>query len=304
VKTPGKSSVSATTIKECWDLVDACERTRKHCMMLENCVYDFYEATVLEMVKNGLFGDLLYAEGGYIHNLDTFWGLYHDNWRLAYNRTHRGDVYPTHGIGPLCQAFGIHREDLMVKLVSVDTKPAHGAAFAKEHYGWEDYRNGDHTTSLITTEKGRVIEIQHNVYGSRPYNRLYSIEGTDGYAMKYPAPKICLKGENIQLEGAYDSLDGEKFVPQEVYDSLMVKYLPGYITEIREKAQKVGGHGGMDFIMDYRLICCLRNGLPLDMDVYDAAEWSCLVELSRLSIENGNVPVAIPDFTRGAWKQK
>lgn len=298
---------AAMSIKECWQLVNTCEKTRHHCMMLENCVYDFFEMTALNMAQHGLFGEIVHAEGGYIHNLDPYWELYHNNWRLEYNRTHRGDNYPTHGIGPLCQVLNIHRGDRMEYVISMDSKAVHGAKIAKELMGAEEFADGDHTVSLIRTACGRIIEIQHNVYASRPYSRLYQLTGTDGFAAKYPRKGFSLKTENLTGEmfadGQYDKLDGESFVSDEIYDALIEKYKPEFLGEIEQKAREVGGHGGMDFIMDYRLIYCLHNGLPLDQDVYDAAEWCCLTELSRKSIEAGSKPVRVPDFTRGRWKE-
>jgi len=289
---------AAMSIAECWQLVNTCEKTRKHCMMLENCVYDWFEATALNMAQHGLFGEIYHAEGGYIHNLDPFWKKYEGNWRLEYNRQYRGDNYPTHGIGPVCQAMNIHRGDRMDYLVSMDTDSFHGKAIT----GDDRFADGDHTVTLIRTAKGHQIEIQHNVYASRPYSRLYQLTGTEGFANKYPTQGIAIKGDKIELqEGDYEKLDAERFVPKDVFDKLMEQYRPDYIKEIEKEALAVGGHGGMDFIMDYRLVYCLRNGLPLDQDVYDAAEWSCLTELSRLSIENGSAPVAVPDFTRGDW---
>ena len=295
---------AAMSIAECWQLVNTSEKTRRHCMMLENCCYDFFEMTVLNMAQQGLFGEIVHVEGGYIHNLDPFWDKYHSNWRLKYNQNHRGDVYPTHGIGPLCQILDIHRGDRMEYLVSMDTDSFHGKEVAKELLDTTDFANGDHTVTLIRTAKGKQIEIQHNVYTWRPYDRLFQITGVDGFACKYPIQGFSLKPENLNHANAdYQNLKGEEFVSDEIRKALMEQYRHPIIADIEEQAKKVGGHGGMDFIMDYRLIYCLRNGLPLDQDVYDAAEWSCLTELSGLSIAYGSMPVEIPDFTRGDWKK-
>ena len=280
---------AAMSIAECWDLVNTCEKTRRHCMMLENCVYDFYEMSALNMAQQGLFGDIYHVEGAYVHNLDHYWTEYQDNWRLEYNRDHRGDNYPTHGIGPVCQVLDIHRGDRMDYLVSQDSDSFHGAAVAKELMGSEEFADGDHTVTLIRTVKGRQIEIQHNVYAARPYSRMYSITGTKGYASKYPNRSLAV-GD-----------DPEHFAAPEKVDSLLEAYKFDFVREIEDKAREVGGHGGMDYIMDYRLVRALREGLPLDQDVYDAAEWSCLTELSELSIRYGSLPVAVPDFTRGEW---
>ena len=300
---------AATSIDECWQLVNTAEKTRRHCMMLENCVYDFFELTTLNMAQHGLFGEVIHAEGAYIHNLDPYWKGYYRGWRYEFNKNHRGDVYPTHGLGPACQVLNIHRGDKMNTLVSMDTKAFNGLKVA-EQFGETEYANGDHTITLIQTEKGKIIEIQHNVVTPRPYNRMYQVEGTEGFANKYPNEgySIRTEGRNIDQKKALDDLsgsasDGEAYLSNEVRDALMEQYKHPIVRDIEEKAKQVGGHGGMDFIMDYRLIYCLQNGLPLDQDVYDAAEWSCLGELTRVSIENGNIPVVMPDFTRGDWNK-
>ena len=300
---------ATTSIAECWQLVNTAEKTQRHCMMLENCVYDFFELTTLNMAQHGLFGEIIHAEGAYIHNLDPYWKNYYEGWRYEFNKKNRGDVYPTHGLGPACQVLNIHRGDKMNTLISMDTKAFNGLKVA-EQFGETEYANGDHTITLIQTEKGKIIEIQHNVVTPRPYNRMYQVEGTEGFANKYPNEgySIRTEGRNFDEQKAVDDLtgsasDGEAYLSNEVRDALMEQYKHPIVRDIEEKAKEVGGHGGMDFIMDYRLIYCLRNGLPLDQDVYDAAEWSCLGELTRVSIENGNIPVVMPDFTRGDWNK-
>ena len=295
---------AAMSVAECWRLVDTSERTRKHCMMLENCVYDFFELTCLNMAQQGLFGEVLHAEGAYIHNLEPFWDYYHDNWRLDFNQKHSGDVYATHGFGPDCQVLNIHRVDKLEYLVSMDTKSVVGLEVAKEKMGVDTFANGDQTSTLVKTRNGKTILVQHNVYTPRPYDRMYQLVGTKGFADKYPNSAFAFEPDQIADAAAeYDNLSSHSYVPREVRDSLMAKYKHPIAREIEEKALEVGGHGGMDFIMDYRLIWCLRNGKPLDMDVYDAAEWSCLGELTAASIANGSKPVKIPDFTRGRWNK-
>lgn len=295
---------AANTISECWQLVNTAEKTQKHCMMLENCVYDFFELTTLNMAQQGLFGEVIHTEGAYIHNLDPYWNHYQDNWRYEFNQQNRGDVYPTHGLGPACWALDIHRGDRMTTLVAMDTDAFNGKKLAATR-GDEDYANGDHTITLIRTEKGKTIEIHHNVVTPRPYNRMYMVEGTEGFANKYPYEGYAIRTQNRETSSEVDiyNLDGESFVSQDIKNALMVEYQHPITREgsLVETAKRVGGHGGMDFIMDYRLIYCLQRGLPLDQDVYDAAEWSCLGELTRVSIENGNMPVQMPDFTRGDW---
>ena len=296
---------AAMTLDEIWDLINTSERTRMHCMMLENCVYDFFEIATLNMAQQGLFGEVLHVEGSYLHNLDEFWPEYWNNWRLDYNMKNRGDIYPTHGIGPDCQVLNIHRGDRMDYLVAMDTKPYNGPKVVKKQTGKDcpDFQNGDQTSTLIRTVNGKTMLIQHDVLTPRPYSRMYQVVGSDGYASKYPIQQLLFRTEMLDSTATadYQNLNAHSALPAELCQEMLKKYLPPFVQELEETARRIGGHGGMDFIMDYRLIYCLRNGLPLDMDVYDMAEWCCLGPLTRLSLENGSAPVAIPDFTRGAW---
>lgn len=299
---------SVMSLDEIWKVINTSERTRKHCMQLENCVYDFFELTTLNMAQHGVFGDLVHVEGAYLHCLDEFWPDYNDDWRMKYNKAHRGDVYPTHGMGPACQLLNIHRGDRMKYLVSMDTNPISFPAYLKEKRGeiCNDFQAGDHTVTMIRTEKGKTIQIQHDVANPRPYSRLYQLTGTKGYAEKYPVEGYAVEGNQIGTQNGknYENLTAHSFVPDEVKKSLMEKYRNPILTkDLEETAKKVGGHGGMDFIMDYRLVYCLHNGLPLDMDVYDMAEWCCLVPLSAISLDNNFAPVEVPDFTRGGWNK-
>ncbi|MGX8695901.1 MAG: Gfo/Idh/MocA family protein [Prevotella sp.] len=298
---------AAMNMEEIWQLINTAERTRKHCMMLENCVYDFFELAALNMAQQGLFGEVLHVEGSYLHNLDDFWTAYWNNWRLDYNAKYRGDVYPTHGIGPDCQVLNIHRGDRMEYLVAVDTKPFNGPRVVKKLTGEDcpDFQNGDQTSTLIRTVNGKTMLIQHNVLTPRPYSRMFQVVGSDGYASKYPVNQLLFRQEQLSDSDIpdHENLSAHSAMPDSLCSVMLHKYLPDFVKELEETAKRVGGHGGMDFIMDYRLIYCLQNGLPLDMDVYDMAEWCCLGPLTRLSLENGSAPVAIPDFTRGAWNR-
>ena len=296
---------AATTLEEIWALINMSEKTRKHCMMLENCIYDFFEMNTLAMAQAGAFGEVVHVEGAYHHCLDPYWSEYWNSWRLEYNKDHRGDVYPTHGIGPVCQVLNIHRGDRMKTLVSMDTRPFNGPKVYEHITGTPcpEFKNADQTNTLIRTENGKTMLIQHDVLTPRPYDRLYQVVGTDGYAGKYPVQMCCLR-ETKGLEAGYDALGVEKIYAGEALMELQQGYMNPLMTpEFVELAKRVGGHGGMDFIMDYRLVYCLHNGLPLDMDVYDLAEWCCISELSSISLENGFVPVEVPDFTRGEWNK-
>jgi predicted dehydrogenase len=298
---------AAMSLDEIWQLINTSERTRKHCMQLENCVYDFFEMTTLNMAQKGVFGEILHVEGSYIHNLEDFWPYYWNNWRMDYNQHNRGDVYATHGMGPACQLLNIHRGDRMKTLVAMDTKAVNGPAYIKKHSGEDvaDFQNGDQTSTMIRTENGKTMLIQHNVMTPRPYSRMYQLVGTEGYASKYPIEEYCLRPEQVDTTGIpnHEKLNAHGAMPADARKAFKEQYKHPILKELEEKAKEVGGHGGMDYIMDYRLVYCLHNGLPLDMDVYDLAEWCCLGELSRISIENNSAPVEVPDFTRGAWNR-
>jgi len=284
----------AITIDEIWQLINTSERTRKHCMQLENCIYDFFELTALNMAQQGLFGEVLHMEGAYIHNLEEVWPKHAGNWQLLHNKEHKGVLYPTHGFGPICQVLDIHRGDRLKTLVAVDTKAVNGPKMMEMMTGekCESFRNGDQTMAMLTTENGKTVLLEYNVMTPRPYDRMYQVVGTEGYANKYPVEQYM-----------FHNIDPHDPVSAEMKAELDNKYKHRILVELEEDARRVGGHGGMDYILDYRLIYCLRHGLPLDMDVYDLAEWCSVIELSRMSIENGNRPVAVPDFTRGAWNK-
>ena len=308
---------SAMNLEQCWSLIDLSEKTRLHCFILENCCYDEYEMNALAMAQDGVFGEIIRAEGAYIHSLEWFWDAYWkdpadndtDNlhWRLKYNKENRGDLYATHGLGPVAQCLNIHRGDRFTTLVAMDTEPFFGKELVKEKTGKEckEFRNGDHTTTLMRTAKGKVVEIQHNVMTPQPYNRLFKLTGTKGYATKYPEPKLALSGDALKGTGApqVDNLSAHGFMSDAQKDAMMAKYYHPILKKYVEKGRDLG-HGGMDFVMDSRLVYCLQNGLPLDMDVYDMAEWCCLAELGTLSMDNNCAAVTFPDFTRGHWNEQ
>ncbi len=295
---------AALTIEEAWDLVNTAERTRRHMMMLENTNYDFFEMATLNMAQQGLFGEIVHAEGAYIHDLRSMLfaeegerGHYWNMWRLEHNAEKDGSLYPMHGLGPIAHILNLNRGDRMEYLVSLSSGQFGLTAYAKEkfgedsHYAQREYAKGDMNTTIIKTANGKSIKIQHDVTSPRPYSRIHMLSGTKGFAQKWPRTGIALEP------------DGHNWLSDEKLDSLLKVYEHPIVTEVGEKARQVGGHGGMDFIMDYRLIYCLHHGLPLDQDVYDAASWSALIELSQVSVANQGMPVKFPDFTRGAWKE-
>ena len=310
---------SAMNLQECWDLINLAEQKQLNCMILENCCYDWFEMRTLNMAQHGVFGEILRAQGAYIHNLDDFWDYYWKNpngsdpdqlgWRLKYNKENRGDLYATHGLGPVAQALDIHRGDRMKTLVSMDTKSVHGKELVEKKTGkpCAEFRNGDHTTTLIRTEGEKVIELQHDVMNPQPYNRLYQLTGTRGFANKYPVEGYAVDASQLKATGnqpKVDDLSAHDFMPDAQRKALEEKYESPILKKFGKLAKEVGGHGGMDFIMCARLIYCLQNGLPLDMDVYDLAEWCAIAELSAISLDNDCSPVTFPDFTRGLWNKE
>ena len=288
---------AATTIEDCWKLVDTSEQTRRHCTMLENCCYGYNETLVLRMVHAGLFGDLLYGEGAYLHDLreELFSNKGEGLWRRTVSTERDGNLYPTHGLGPVANYMGIQRGDRFDYIVSMSTPQRGLEAYRKAHVPssdpkWtEHYIAGDMNTSLIKTAKGLTITVKHDVSNPHPYDRINTIAGAKGVFADYP-PRIYFDGQ----EG------GEKWGSIDPYK----QYEHPLWKEEGSIAQKVGGHGGMDYIMLYRLLQCMREGLVPDMDVYDAATWSAPGPLSRLSVGHGSAPEPFPDFTRGHWQQR
>jgi hypothetical protein len=291
---------AAKTLEECWQLVETSERTKKHCMMLENCCYDFFELMTLNMKRDGFFGEIIHTEGAYIH--DLLWlnfmkeseGGYQGMWRLKENYRD-GNLYATHGLGPVCQIMDINRGDQMDYLTSLSSSDFHMADKARELAEKDNYFapfaekqfGGNMNTTIVKTKKGRSIMIQHDVTSPRPYSRLHTVSGTEGYAQKYPNPKVA---------------KGHSWMKDEEIKALEEKYTPEIVKKVGELAKQIGGHGGMDFMMDWRLIDCLRNGLPLDQDVYDAALWSAVSPLSEWSVAHRSNSIDVPDFTGGSWK--
>lgn len=289
----------ALTEKDCWEVVKVSEATKKHCMMLENCCYDFFEMLTLNLTRQGLLGDIIHAEGAYIHDLlDLNFAKngYDNMWRLRHNMGASGNLYPTHGLGPIAQCMNINRGDKFDHMVSMSSNDFHMAKKAEELAAKDSFYQefvgkkfrGNMNTTLIKTTLGKTIMLQHDVTSPRPYSRLHVLSGTKGFVSKYPEP------ERIAF--------GHDFISKDKLKELYAQYTPEIVKFIGEQAKKVGGHGGMDFMMDWRLIDCLRNGLPLDQDVYDAAAWSVIYPLSISSTGSKSKVIDIPDFTRGAWK--
>jgi predicted dehydrogenase len=289
----------APTIDECWQLVEAAEKTKRHCVMMENCNYDREEMMILNMVRKGLFGELLHAECGYLHDLRALKlspTYYEGKWRLQESIARNGDLYPTHGLGPVAQWLDVNRGNRLDYLVSMATKSRGLNLWAAEHIGKDSaearqtYALGDVVNTLIRTTRGETILVTHDTNAPRPYSRRILLQGTKGVVEKYPAPpRIHVEG--VSKEHAWDDL--QKFASE--YEHPIWKSL--------QEESKGLGHGGMDYIEDLRLVQCLRAGAPMDMDVYDGAMLSSVSELSEKSIA-GRTPVECVDFTRGAWQKR
>jgi hypothetical protein len=289
---------AATTVADCWKLVDASEKTRKHCVILENCCYGFNEMMVLNMVRKGLLGTLTHGEAAYIHDLrslllaDSGEGL----WRRFPHIDHDANLYPTHGLGPVANYMGVNRGDKFDTLVSLSSREASLTEYrdktvpANSAKRTEKYRCGDMNTSILRTTLGRTVMLQHDVVTPRPYSRLNLIQGTNGTFADYPA--------RIYVEGRTKNHAWEN---PEAYKA---EFEHDLWKRVGELARKLGGHGGMDFIMSYRLIECFKQGTPPDMDVYDAAAWSAPYGLSETSNAKNGASQKFPDFTRGRWRDR
>ena len=285
---------AALTIEECWSLVDASEKTRRHCLMMENCCYGYNELLVLQMVKGGLFGELKHGGAAYNHDLRSILFETRDEglWRRAAHLDRNGNLYPTHGLGPIAWYLGIHRGDRFDYMVSMSTPELGLSKWREDHVPKDDprwkerYVCGDLNSSLIKTVKGRTIRLEHNVSSPRPYSRINSIEGTKGLFEDYP-PRIYIEGRGA--DDQWTTID--EYKPQ---------FEHPWWKEQGERA-RTGGHGGMDYIMAWRLVTCMREGLVPDFDVYDATAWSAPGPLSDRSVAKGSAPVKFPDFTRGKW---
>lgn len=285
---------ACTTLQECWDVVNTSESTRKHCIILENCCYGETEMMVLNMIRDGLFGTITHGEGAYLHDLRKILtsnegeGL----WRRVPHMKRNGNLYPTHGLGPVAHYMDIHRGDRFDYMVSVSSPEASLTEYVKANFPEGDakraekYVCGDMNTSIIKTVKGRTILVQHDVVNPRPYSRVNTIIGTKGAFADYPARIF---------------VDGQEKEEWQNLDAFREKYQHPLWKSTGEMARKMGGHGGMDYIMNYRLMDCLKRGLPPDIDVYDAAAWSAPTPLSEASVAQSGAPQKFPDFTRGKW---
>ncbi len=286
---------AAYTLEDCWRLVETAEAQERHCVMMENCNYDRPEMMVFNLARQGLLGEILHAECGYLHDLrsikfsETGEGL----WRRQHSIERNGNLYPTHGLGPVANVMDINRGDRFSYLVSMSSPSRGLQEWALENYPAgdpkrsEEYILGDVNTALIKTAQGRTIYLSHDTNLPRPYSRIHMVQGTKGIFQGYP--------HRVHIEGMSEGHSWQEWTELlDDYDHPLWKDL--------EEQSEGAGHGGMDYIEDYRLVKCLREGVPTDMNVYDAAALSAVGPLTEWSVANGSQPAPFPDFTRGRWE--
>jgi len=285
----------AMTVADCQRIVRTAQATGKHCMMLENVCYDRFELMCIELVKQGKLGEIVHAEGAYIHDLrhlnfrQTERDAERGKWRIAYSKNFEGNPYPTHGIAPICRALDILRTDRLERLVSMSSAAVGMQQYAESHFGntsaeAQAQYTGDMNITLLQTAKGKTIILQHDVTNPRPYSRIFMLSGTKGFVQKYPTPQLY-----------FDDREEKLLTPEEI-EAYLDEHEHPYYRETAHLRTLLPDQKPMDIVMDYRLVYCLKNGLPLDQNVYDGALWSCITELTQQSIAGGNCVVMVPEF--------
>lgn len=292
----------AITLKDMWDIVDTSEATGRHCMMMENVNYGREELLYLNMVRQGVIGKLLHGEAAYIHELRMQMenGDSTGSWRTFQYAKRNGNLYPTHGLGPVAQYMNLARtEDTFGRMVSFSS-PAKGRnlyaaksdKLSNPEFKNLDYEGGDMSTSIIKTNLGRTIMVQWDETSPRPYSRHNLIQGTKGTLAGFP--------NRMAIEGVTKTY--HEWAQNAEWEEVAAKYEHPLYKRMGELAQKMGGHGGMDFLMLFRIIECLREGQPLDQNLYEGCFWSAVGPLSEKSVTEDGMPQVFPDFTRGNWK--
>lgn len=291
----------AYTLSDCWKLVETAEQTKKHCIMIENCCYNEEELFVLNMIENGVFGDITHTEGAYLHDLRAHMlskDYYEDQWRIKHHINRDGNFYTTHGLGPISFYLNIGRGDTYDHLTSMSSRELNLSETAKrKNAPYTQFKCGDMNSTLIKTVLGKTILLQFDVHTGRPYSRINKVVGTKATHDGYPS-RLYIDKEELAYWG-------HQWLPKEEYNDYRSKYMHPMIKKLKTISQEFKqGHGGMDFVMIYRLIRCLNLGLPLDINVYDSVMWSAITPLSEISVASKSMSIPMPDFTGGQWKQK
>lgn len=318
---PGVEVCGAINIKECWDIVEASEKYRIPVMCLENVCYRRDVLAVYNMVKKGLFGEILHLQGGYEHDLRAVKfndginpygtgvefgdkGFSEARWRTNHSLYRNGELYPTHGLGPVAMMVDINRGNRLTYLSSVATKSRGLHKYIVDHpKGGENHPNaklkfklGDIVTTQLQTANGETIVLTHDTNSPRPYNLGFRVQGTQGLWQDFHAGEFA--AGHIYIEGtspkAHQWENPEAYLKQ--YDHPLWK---------KYEADAVGaGHGGMDFFVENAFIECIKRGVDFPLDVYDLATWYAITPLSEKSIEAHGQVQEIPDFTRGKWQNR
>lgn len=291
----------AYTLSECWELVATAEKNQKHCIMIENCCYNEEELFVLNMIENGVFGNITHTEGAYLHDLRAHMlskDYYEDQWRLKHHVERDGNFYTTHGLGPISFYLSIGRGDTFDHLTSMSSRELNLSETAKKmNSPYTNFRCGDMNSTLIKTAKEKTILLQFDVHTGRPYSRINKVVGTKATHDGYPS-RLYIDKEDLVYWG-------HQWLSPSEYTSYSKKYQHPIIKKLKKISQNFKqGHGGMDFVMIYRLIRCLNLGLPLDINTYDSVMWSAITPLSEISVASKSLSIPIPDFTNGQWKTK
>lgn len=291
----------AYTLSDCWKLVKTAEKTKRHCIMIENCCYNEEELFVLNMIENGVFGDITHTEGAYLHDLRAHMlsnEYYQDQWRIKHHIHRDGNFYTTHGLGPISFYLGLGRGDTLDHLTSMSSRERNLSDTAKRlNSPYTSFKCGDMNTTLLKTANGKSIMLQFDVHTGRPYSRINKVVGTKATHDGYPS-RLYIDKEELAYWG-------HQWLSEEAYQQYKTKYTHPMISKLKTISQQFKqGHGGMDFVMMYRLIRCLNLGLPLDINVYDSVLWSAVTPLSELSVAANSQSIPIPDFTNGQWKKQ
>lgn len=289
----------AYTLTDCWNLIETAERTQKHCIMIENCCYNEEELFVLNMIENNVFGDLTHAEGAYLHDLRAHMlstDYYKDQWRLKHHIQRDGNFYTTHGLGPISFYMQIGRGDTYSHLTSMSSRELNLSKTAKkQNSSYTKFKCGDMNSTMIKTKLGKTILLQFDVHTGRPYSRINKVVGTNAVHDGYPSRLYIDKGEPVYW--------GHEWLSEEEHNSYISRYEHPLIAKLKSISKNFKqGHGGMDFVMIYRLIKCLNLGLPLDINLYDSVMWSAVTPLSELSVASNSLSIPFPDFTGGNWE--
>lgn len=292
----------AYTLEDCWKLIETAEATSRHCMMIENCCYNDEEMFVLNMIQEGIFGDLTHAEGAYIHDLrkhmlsDTY---YQGQWRIKHHQERNGNFYTTHGMGPISNYLNIGRGDTYTRLTSMSSREKNlSMAVEASNSQFTGIACGDMNTTLLKTSQGKTVMLQFDVHTGSPYSRINKVVGTGAVHAGYPSRLYIDDPNNLAFWG-------HKWLEGEVYNEYKEKYRHPLIKKLQAISEDYKqGHGGMDFVMMYRLVTCLNEGVPLDQTIYDGVIWSAITPLTEVSVANDSQSLEFPDFTGGTWKDE